>query len=575
VTFLNPAGLWWLAALPLVVLLYWLRPRRVPVVVPSLLLWRRSLQEHVRRDPLRRFERHVLLVLQVLAVVAASLALARPQRAAPEAGDAVVVVDVGVRMQATDVAPSRFEAARAAALQLLSTVPAARVAVVAAARLPRVVQPLTPRRPDAVRAVRELRPTDSASDLEAAVAVARSLSPSATVYVFSDRAVAGTQSRVFGGPLEDVAITGVVASPAGPDRMRVTVNVRNGTGGDRRVDVAVWVDGRQQALRTVRVPARQEAPVQVTVPAGLWVEARIFPQDPLPATDRSWSVGTRRPRPRVLRVGPADPFLDRGLAVVAGDVQVQRTADPAAWGRFDVVVLHRASSGPLPPGRYLVVDGVPAGLPARAAGAVQEDTVWFQSRTHPLLRFVDLVGVRVERPWRVEVHGGEVLAGGQVLLLWAYEDDAVRAVLLPFSPARSDLALRPDFPILLANALDWLVGPSAVEVEAGRSVSVAAGGAREAVLHGPLGSVPVRAEAGSFLLPPFDRAGIYVLEAGASRRLWAVRPATSVEVGRRAAPPVAAAPTRVERGPWLVGLFVALLAAEWWVFSRQGGRWRA
>lgn len=568
-SFLDPQGLWWLAGVPVVVLLYWLRPRRVSVVVPSVLLWRRSLREQVRRRPLRRFERHLLLLVQVLAVVAASLALARPQLAASSAGDAVAVLDVGLHMQATDVAPSRFEAARAAALRWLATVPAARVAVVAAGRSPKVVQPLTPRRGEVARAVRGLQPTDGASDLDAAVQVARSLSPRATVSVFSDRAVSETPSRVFGGPLEDVAVVGVVASPVAQDRMRVTVTVRNATSADRRVEVAVRVDGHERARGRVPVPARGEARGRFTVPAGLWVEARIFPQDALQATDRYWAVGTRRPRLSVVRAGLADPYLDRALVVLGGAVQFQRVPDPQAWGRFDVVVLHRTSLGPLPAGSYLLVDTVPPGLPVRADGRQAEDVVRFQSRTHPLLRFVGLVGVRVEGAWRLAVRGGEVVAEGRGPLLWAYDDDRVRVVLLPFSPSRSDLVVRPDFPILLANALDWLAGPSAVEVEAGRSVSVPAGGAEEAVLHGPEGSVRLRAAAGRFVLPPFDRAGVYVLEAGSARRVWAVHPATSPHTAGSSPAPARPAAAPVEQGRWLVGLFVVLLVAEWWLFSRQ------
>ncbi|MDR7387422.1 MAG: VWA domain-containing protein [Armatimonadota bacterium] len=567
-SFLSPAGLWWLAAIPLVVLLYWLRPRRVPVVVPSLVLWRRSLREEARRRPLRRFERNVLLLVQVLAVAAAALSLARPQDSTAGAGDVVVVLDVGLRMQATDVPPSRFEAARGAALKLLAGLRAVRVGVVAAARSPRVVQPLTTSRSDAVAAVRGLRPTDGASDLEGAVAVARSLSPSATVYVFSDRPVSGLHSSVFGGALEDVAITGVVASPLPGDRMRVTVTVRNGTSLARRVPVSVLVQGRSAAHLAARLAPGQQTRVAATVPAGLWVEARIAPQDALAATDRSVALGTQLPRPRVLMVGPPDPFLEAGLRAVAAGPDRQGTPDPRLWGRFDVVVLHRVQA-PLPPGNFLLVASVPTNLPVRAVGRVREDVVRFQSRTHPLLRFVDLTGARVVRAWPTRPHGGEVLAEGEAPLLWAYEAGGLRAVLLPFSPSDSDLVLRPDFPILLANAVDWLAGPTSSQLEAGTTVSVPAGGLQEAVLHGPEGSVRLRAAAGRFVLPPFDRAGVYLLEAGTVRRVWAVRPQVESGTVASTAPAAPGQRAQVDWGRWLVGLFVALLVAEGWLFSAQ------
>ncbi len=565
----NPSALWWLAAVPLVVLLYWLRPRRVRVVVPSVLLWRRSLREQLRRRPFRRFEGSWLLVLQVLAVAAASMALARPQRPAPAGGDAVAVVDVGVTLEATDVRPSRFEAARTAAAAFLSTVPAARVGVVAAARAPRWVQPLTPDRSEALRALRALQPTDGPSDLQAAVDAARSSSPAAEVRVFSDRALPGVASSVFGGTLEDVAITGVVSSPEGQDRMRVTVSLRNGTGRARALEAVVLVEGQVQARVPLRLAAGEEGSVQATVPAGTWVEARVSAGDVLPATDRYFALGTRLPGPRVLVVGPPEPFLERALRVVAGSVQHDRTPAPEAWPRFDVVVLHRVSASSLPPGNYFLVASLAGSLPARAAGQTADTVVW-QARTHPVLRFAELTGVRAERALALEVAGGEVLAAGRLPLLWAYETPSLRAVLLAFSPSDSDLAQRPGFPILVANVLQYLASPTSSQVEAGSVVWAPAGGSREALVRGPAGAWRVRARGGRFWLPPFDRAGVYVLEAPGVRRLWAVHPSSGEVRGPQVpAVPEGSGQPAADWGRWLVAVFGGLLVAEWWLFSSR------
>jgi hypothetical protein len=564
----DPSALWWLATIPLVVLLYWLRPRRVPVVVSSVLLWRRALREQVRRRPLRRFEGNILLLIQVLAVTAASVALARPQQPVRGAGDVVAVVDLGVSLQAADVRPSRFEAARAAAAELLREGKARRVAVVAAARVPRLVQPLTSERSLALRALHGLRPTDGPADLQAAVAFAKSLSPSAEVHTFSDRPSAQARSHVFGGPLEDVALTGVVASPTTPDRMRVTVRVHNSTARPQRVQVSVQVDGRAAALLPLALQPGQEAATSAVVPAGLLVEARISPQDSLPATDRYPALGTQLPRPRVLVVGPREPFLERAVEVVAGPVEREAVPDPQTWERFAVVVLHRVSRVDLPPGSYLLVDSLPSNLPLQA-GPVRSDTVAWQSRTHPLTRFVDFAGARVDRARVVDLAGGEAVVQGDLPLVWAYEREGLRAVLVAFSPSGSDVGLRPAFPIFVANALQWLAGPLALQLEAGATASVPSAGAREALLRGPEGAVRLRPQGGRFFLPPFDRAGFYTLEAGPVRRVWAVYPSARLQEARALVLASGVQEAARDLGRWLVGAFLALLVAEWWLFCRR------
>src|SRR3989454_5295823 len=113
-----PGALWFLAVLPVIVLLYMLRARRQDVPISSVLLWQRARQDLLAHMPVRRLERSLLLLLQLLAASLVVLALARPQLVLPAASGlaTALVMDTSASMQATDVVPSRFEAARAAAL---------------------------------------------------------------------------------------------------------------------------------------------------------------------------------------------------------------------------------------------------------------------------------------------------------------------------------------------------------------------------------------------------------------------------------------------------------------------------
>jgi Ca-activated chloride channel family protein len=575
--FANPSGLWWLAAVPLVVLLYWLRPQRRDVVVSSLLLWRRSLGERSRRALLRRLQRDVLLWLQVLTVCVGALALARPLRPLPPgAQDLVVVLDAGIRMQAQDISPSRFEAARRAALDLVATGEFGRVAVVVAARHPRVLQPLTASRSAAVGALRAASPTDGPSDLEAALRLAASLSPlgrSAQVHVFSDRPVQGAHSHVFGGRLDDVSVVGVVASPFGQGRQRVAVRVRNDSPRPRRLEVSVQVDGQPAARLPLWLPPGGEGTARAVVRAGQLVEATVPSQDLLPTNDRFLAAGASAPRPSVLLVGPGDPFLEHGLRVLAGRVDRQEVPQPQTWSGSEVVVAHRVALGSLPPGSYLLVRASALDLPLRVRGTVSAPEVVRQAQTHPLLRFVDLSSVHVRRAWDLEVRGGEVLVEAAAPLVWAYEDEGVRVVLVAFDLRDSDFGLRPAFPIFLANALDWLAGPAVRTVEAGTALSVPSGAQRVARLVGPGGAVTLQAQGGRFLLPAFDRTGVYRLESGPLRRWWAVHPGPA-EVRGPAGAGVGAlrgVDQTAEWTPLLLGCLAALLGAEWWLFTRRRG----
>src|SRR5229473_5257500 len=145
-SFLSPLALALFAlALPLV-LLYFLKVRRRERTVPSLLLWAPALRDREASAFFQRLQRDPLLILQILALLALALALARPAVNVMGQGAkrVAIVIDSSASMKATDVSPSRFGQAQRAALGLLGRLgEGAEVMVVEAGVQPKVVVPFT------------------------------------------------------------------------------------------------------------------------------------------------------------------------------------------------------------------------------------------------------------------------------------------------------------------------------------------------------------------------------------------------------------------------------------------------
>ena len=136
-SFLAPLALAGLAFLPVVLAMYLLKLRRDEAVVPSTLLWRALVADVEANAPWQRLRRSLLLLLQLLLVAILAILAARPfvERPAGLAGDLVLVVDTSASMQATDVTPTRLDAAKAAAVDALKDLPAGgKVSVIAAGR---------------------------------------------------------------------------------------------------------------------------------------------------------------------------------------------------------------------------------------------------------------------------------------------------------------------------------------------------------------------------------------------------------------------------------------------------------
>src|SRR5512137_2507772 len=123
--FLAPLAFLLAALLPVIIVMYLLRLRRTEHVVSSVYLWRRIVRDVEANAPWQRLRRNLLLILQLLFLATLIFALARPftwvEGIAGQA--AILILDASASMSATDVTPSRLEAAKDQAHQLVDDLP--------------------------------------------------------------------------------------------------------------------------------------------------------------------------------------------------------------------------------------------------------------------------------------------------------------------------------------------------------------------------------------------------------------------------------------------------------------------
>src|SRR4029079_14755707 len=101
---LSSTALWWLLLGAIIVFFYLLKLKRKRAIVPSVLLWRRALEEVEANAPFKRLRRSLLLLLQLLVLIALVFALARPLviTRALASGSTVIIIDSTASMGARD-----------------------------------------------------------------------------------------------------------------------------------------------------------------------------------------------------------------------------------------------------------------------------------------------------------------------------------------------------------------------------------------------------------------------------------------------------------------------------------------
>lgn len=613
---LTPLGLAALALIPPLILLYFLKLKRVPLEISSSLLWAKALVDAHANAPFQKLRRNLLLLLQILLILLVALALARP--AVTLKGRAtratVIVIDGSASMAAKDVKPSRFAKAQELAEEAIGDLgPNDEAMVVWAGPRPRVAASFG-RDKNVLRAgIEALAPADAPADLRGALALALSASDGRgerEIVLLSD----GAFDPVADLSMGDVPVRFLKVGEKGSNLALVAVDVRRRAGGARQgfatvanfgdeeetVDLEIKLrpeDGKGGelpaeliSLEPIVVPAGAEKSEVFVVPEdGGLLEISISPGGALKADDR---VFVAIPSQGKISVGVAgsDAFVvRRGLAA---DARFNLKADmsSAEAAKIDAAVFVGEDPPGYQSGRYLVIAPSGGGGLFSVTGPVEDPGRIHWEPQHPITRYTGLgdahVGVAIAT---TPPPGAVVLAeAGAIPIVWAYERPRLRLVVMAFDPFASDFPLRAGFPIFLGNAVDWLI--------AGRGTGprvVGAGEIARGDVEDELSSVTIKDPAGGehviavregeWLFDATTKAGVYEVGAGKKTFRFAVnllnraesdvRPRDSLsfgtakvnaEEGERVA-------RRREIWPWLALLAVGMLVTEWWYFHKRGG----
>lgn len=538
---LQPNALLLLLLLPLVVLLHLIRSRYQRQRVSSVLLWRRLPRDFQAYAAWRRPLWDLLLFLQLLAVALGALALARPSLSAAAGRHLAIVLDGSASMQAADVPPSRFEAARQIARELIVKLDQNdMVSLVLAGPRPEVLA-RERHHGSLLAALSEAGPGDAAADMPSALALAASLAAArpgqrGEVVAITDGAFELEEVSALPAPVrfikvgvkgENRAITeaGIRRQPGGGPFLSGFARVANSAAEDSEVRLQAAADELPIHTRTIRLSAAGSGEAAFAVPEGTRkLSLSLAPGDAQAADDQlELEAPANLPR-RVLVVSESPGLWERVLRAQPGvTVQVVAPATYLVPPIDTLLLLDNFLPELLPPNDLLVVNPPPGNRLLPVLGEVRNARVRDFDREDPLLRGVDLSPVAASRGLIVQLplwasaaadgHDGPLLFHGS----W----QGRRVVVLAFDPHVSNLPQLAAFPVLMANTISWLTP--------GRSDETLGGLKEEADIR-PRSHEPIRAvrELEGSLLP--------------ERELW----------------------------PLVAALGLLVLGAEWWLYTRRG-----
>lgn len=433
-------------------------------------------------------------------------------------------------------------------------------------------------------------------------------------------------------------------------KLTVFIGVQSTDRSQREVDVELLVNGRAAGLRSVRLsaavpsppptdlpegvrigpifkPATAGATFQLDLPEGALVEARLRQPnsseppagDVLAVDDRAYLVVPPARRLSVALVTQGNYVLS---AVLEGlplsrlerftPEEYDRRIRSTRAAEHDVVVLdgfvpppETAGAAGLPPGRWLIFNGVPAGAAGlEDKGLVGPAQVIDWNRSHPVMS-----GLNLDDMFIAEHRGVEIAPGGVSTALASTERGPAiievlgvdsRAIVVPFDLASSSWPLHVSFVVFVASAMEYL-GDQGTGAGAGRQLQPGnvlgdrlPGGVTSARITGPeTGADLAPGPDGGIVYGPIQRTGVYTVrwsgaagpfderDGAETRRTYAANltdalesdvPASELLVlaSRDVSADEASGALRVRRlWPWLVLACLLVVMLEWYIYNRK------
>ncbi len=633
--FTTPLGLLGLLALPAILAVHLFRRRFRPRTVSALFLWAAVGADPAagrRREPLRR---SASLLLELLAALLLTLALAGPRwGGAGEPAHIVAIVDGTASMGSVGSdGESALSKAKDALVAAVDSLPGnARVTLIRTGPNPEVIAGPAAFKVEALEAVRGLTSPHQGHDLGAAWDLAVELSRAAGAVFLTDRPsdapggttqggqAAGVETIGVGQSLANVGFVSATRSPKvradkeAADELQLVMRSFSGSRETRTLEI---VDAATDAVvggGSVELAPNSSATRRYSVPAATGpVTCRLLREggDPLAADDK---VHLSPPPRRHLRLA-AELSDESARALGLGSSAVAAARWASILESASAAPAQAAGTGPssssAPHLALVEKAGTDNGITWRLRLGMATDTAaseepvhltspYLIDKAHPLMEGVTLDGVVWTAAGTTGSGGMPLIYSGDLILAAELESDSgAKEWRLDIDPVRSTLGRSPDWPILLTNAAEArraeLPGPVRTSLSVGEAFLWRGAQANSAGPSWTLQSPTGKAESiepipgGDLVTRSLTEVGIWKLlegdEVRANIGVSLMSPgesdltggATRGDLGRTITD-LASRSTgdgTGAAGPWTLWLgMLALLAiaADWWVLQRPSRR---
>jgi len=479
----NIWGLIPLGLIPIIIILYMLRPKNIPTVYPSLYLWKSAIKELESATKFQKLKSSILMFLQILTIILISLMLSGLfLKGGATSKNIIVVIDCSVSMQSNDIEPNRLEVAKEQASNYIKKLDGeTKITLIALTELPEILLKDENSKSTVVEVIKKLQPVDTFSDLELTnqtINAVKVNNESQVVY-FGDRKLAGAENYIVQKNNKNVGISNIAYTKyEEQNKIVALVELINDSSEDVQVPVSLYVDEQLLDAKEVEINANEQAKVFFdTIPIETnKIKAQIDKEDILEADNVAYTIVTKKYKKKVALVTDANVFLEKILKINQGiDLYLVEPKDINTLTGYDLYIYDSVLPDELPKDGSILVFNPISDEYYPSKGFTQQPEFYTSGNEITNLIEKPEFSIGVTKVFELPNWAQAIYEVQDGVCAYSGINNNIKTIVFGFDIHNTNLPLSIEFPILMINVLDYLIPNSMLEntsITAGDSIDI-------------------------------------------------------------------------------------------------------
>ena len=478
-TFASLLPLIMLVGVPVIIILYLMKPKGTRKVVPSLLLWKNAERNDQSMTFSKKLINNILMILEILTLIFLVLAAMSPAIKRGMTGSTkstILVIDTSGSMQfQNEDGKTRLEEAILDAKDFVET-SSGDISIITCDSNIEVLANGSKDKQKLKRLLSGIAASDTAGDISKASGIIESLEKE-DIIVFTDgNGAAGLEEmaagmsmdiKVYGEAVQNVGLTQMSMKKNDSGHYDVAIGYQNKGEESRNFDISLYdSDDKLIDVRSVEVEGNQFGTVLMMDRAveGDFVKAEIsgLSEDGLLRDNTAFAVKTDTTEKPMYLVGVGNTYFEKAYTAVTADTVIKVTSDSditeagavAIYDRADLQNknLPRLVQGYKPEGAETIPGAI---VTVRTGNLIADMTDYtFGASNLSVLECPD---------WAEPLMIVKDSNGEEKIIAYYGEENGVRQVVLGFDIRDSEYPLLAEFPIFVADSITYLTDESLVQ----------------------------------------------------------------------------------------------------------------